>query len=1186
MDDLSSFLVRSGISFQDVPTLFGSSPTHHEGPWSRSPSEELENCIQYVFSDGVVITAREILYHPYSLRIPTQLLPLLSKTHSLVLQAPWLHLFPESRVTLWGHLKSVEQCLLSILFEAQANAKKRPPEDPLELWMALSADAEVPRRACAIQEFDVLLELKSRWTLEATQSPYQALSSISQQSDPGAARLTFQHTPFKPGGIIFENLEINTERGSVLFHPYRKCLELGLFQMLGEDAMLWPSMPTLPMSFEVHGHQKIQKMVRQINEQLINRDYPQIIHPARTTLSNSQILGSVNLEKSGKFSFSREFNFCDQKTQVWNLPLIAQIFAEGLEGGIGATTGKDHRIFAQDRKGQRRDRDLKVLKHSGIFHCILLEFLSFSLGKKSFDGKPIKSGPEFIEHLLEKLGILLFEIEKKAGFFELSPAPPLDRLCSRNVIDLIKRTLANWTALLDQDQESVFTAQGEICLQGGTRIIFQLFEGLLSSLAMRSRGQCFLKLRTGAFPSFTGQEPFRDLQLYAIDPETAPVHPGTDAQVYSPIGPWLNAQQTLQALLPLRPSGIQITYDGLPLNEMDIQDFKPEFNLVEKSDDPSQSGEIDWFELHPKFFFKGQEIGTDSLERLSREGVIEFQGKIYLIQNKNLPNVKRLEAFWSKIQGGQSLANRRRSQDTFLRVAKSQTLEMLALRSTGVAVKGGKRWEEICRFYDSLDQPREPIQTPSSLQAELKPYQKAGVRWLIDIYELGLGGILADDMGLGKTIQTLAFLECLRAQGKMGSTLIVVPTSLTYNWMSETARFTPKIPIKTFQSKSKAEIQDWMSTEPQHALICTYGLFTEHQDFFEKHKWNILVFDEAQNLKNITSKRTTASRSISARFKLCLTGTPLENHLGEFYSLLDLAVSGSLGELSDFREKFVNPDSLDPAEVKYLKLKAKPLVLRRTKSEILKELPPKVESTVKLPFEQKQEKIYRDIALSWNEKVKGSIITDGEARSQLLMLTALLRLRQACSDPGSIPNVKYSERPPKIGVLLEALQEITESGESALVFTQFIHTFERIKKELGLHKIPHYSLHGGTSRPERERMLREFQAEPKGSVLLMTLKTGGVGLNLVKASYVFHLEPWWNPAVENQATDRAHRIGQQKPVQVYRYLMKESVEEKIEILKERKSAKFNALFSSTENDKDLSLSDSRLSQADFEYLLG
>jgi len=331
---------------------------------------------------------------------------------------------------------------------------------------------------------------------------------------------------------------------------------------------------------------------------------------------------------------------------------------------------------------------------------------------------------------------------------------------------------------------------------------------------------------------------------------------------------------------------------------------------------------------------------------------------------------------------------------------------------------------------------------------------------------------------------------------------------------------------------------------------------------------------------------TTASRTVRARFKACLTGTPLENHLGEFYSLVDLVVAGSLGDLSSFREKFVTPETISREEMDFLKLKAKPLVLRRTKAEILSELPPKIETTIRLPFEQKQEKIYRDIALSWNEKVKDSILNQGEAKSQLLMLTALLRLRQACSDPAAIPHIKYSDEPPKVTVLMEALQEVTESGESALVFTQFLHTFDRIKKELKQRNILSFSLHGGTSRVERERILKEFQNTPAGAVLLMTLKTGGVGLNLIKASYVFHLEPWWNPAVESQASDRAHRIGQQKPVQVYRYLMRGSVEEKIEILKERKSAKFNALFTQTENGAPTELTTKgHLSQSDFEYLL-
>jgi SNF2 family DNA or RNA helicase len=621
---------------------------------------------------------------------------------------------------------------------------------------------------------------------------------------------------------------------------------------------------------------------------------------------------------------------------------------------------------------------------------------------------------------------------------------------------------------------------------------------------------------------------------------------------------------------------------------MDTADFQPVFDLKEEfetDDNKSPSQNIDWFELHPKFFFKGIEVETNKLDRLAREGVLEFQGRIYLIQNKNMPSIKRLEAFWAKIQTGKMNDSKRKSADRYLRLPKSQTLEMLALRASGVTVTGGKRWKKICEFFDSLSHLRSSLEIPNTVNADLKAYQKTGVQWLLDLYDLGLGGILADDMGLGKTIQTLSFLEILRDRKEMGSTLILVPTSLTYNWISEATKFTPNIPTFIFQSKVKEQAKEFLNQNPNSALISTYGLFTEHQDFFSNHNWNILIFDEAQNLKNISSKRTTASRRVSARFKLCLTGTPLENHLGEFYSLLDLVVSGCLGELNSYREKFISPESINKADLQFLKLKAKPLVLRRTKTEILSELPPKQESTIKLPFEQKQERIYRDIALSWNEKVKGSILSDGEAKSQLLMLTALLRLRQACSDPGSIPNVRYDEEPPKITVLLEALQEITESGESALVFTQFLQTFDRIKKELKKNQIENFSLHGGTTRVERERVLKSFQESKKGSVLLMTLKTGGVGLNLIKASYVFHLEPWWNPAVENQATDRAHRIGQQRPVQVYRYLMRESVEEKIEILKSRKSAKFNALFSSTEKDAELSSGDGALSQSDFEYLL-
>ncbi|MFN9066013.1 MAG: DEAD/DEAH box helicase, partial [Bdellovibrionales bacterium] len=309
------------------------------------------------------------------------------------------------------------------------------------------------------------------------------------------------------------------------------------------------------------------------------------------------------------------------------------------------------------------------------------------------------------------------------------------------------------------------------------------------------------------------------------------------------------------------------------------------------------------------------------------------------------------------------------------------------------------------------------------------------------------------------------------------------------------------------------------------------------------------------------AKRTIIAKSVKSDFKIALTGTPMENHYGEFYSIVDLLVPGALGDLEEFRKVYVNPSlRLARSDLLDLKLKVKPLLLRRSKKEILSQLPDKQESVVSIAFEQQQKEIYRDIALSYNESVKSALPVDTEGSIQLKMLTALLRLRQACSDPSGLPNVKYDKIPPKIEALVESLEEITASGESALVFTQFLKTLDNTVKYLTEKNVPVLFLHGGLNSAQRQKVLKEFQSGEKGQVLVMTLKTGGVGLNLTQASYVFHLEPWWNPAVENQATDRAHRLGQTKAVQVFRYIMHESLEEKIETLKGVKNEKFKDLF--------------------------
>jgi SNF2 family DNA or RNA helicase len=305
---------------------------------------------------------------------------------------------------------------------------------------------------------------------------------------------------------------------------------------------------------------------------------------------------------------------------------------------------------------------------------------------------------------------------------------------------------------------------------------------------------------------------------------------------------------------------------------------------------------------------------------------------------------------------------------------------------------------------------------------------------------------------------------------------------------------------------------------------------------------------------------------------------------------MDLVVPGCLGELQAFYKAYVNPSQVTQENIQHLRLKTKPLILRRLKSQILSQLPEKIETRVVIPFSDRQRKIYRDVATSWNERVRKIIETEGEAKSQLHMLTALLRLRQVCSCPSALEGVKFPEDPPKLQALRESLLEIVDSGESALVFTQFMETFRRVESLLATEKIAAFGLHGGMRRKEREGALAGFHSHSGGAVMLMTLKTGGVGLNLTKAAYVFHVEPWWNPAAENQATDRAHRIGQTRAVQVCRYIMQESVEEKIEILKERKEKRFASLFSGqnlgeVEAEGELNVGPARLTKADFEHLL-
>jgi superfamily II DNA or RNA helicase len=956
------------------------------------------------------------------------------------------------------------------------------------------------------------------------------------------------------------------------------------------------------------------------------------IEPRQVTLEPSEILPWLAI--SGDATFRLRFALrlpkelsgdgaqdSPPRLEAHGFPRAMNYLIYMLHSGFGATTGFANTQIAHQRRGLKRERDLKLLRHIGFANLLFFEASSLALGLPGSDGELIPN-PQVLRHrLYAKFAAFVSKGDQWNPQAESDEPRSFEHLVSEGLIAILDGLIDQ---ILDDGRPEkcshIYIPEGEVALPGVSRSVLRLLRALVGDLANESAGACFTKVRSQAFENFFHNRPGFDREDWVIRPE---LPAEADARlIYTPgvnerfVIPTAKLPPRGAQLLSLAHFGFELSLDGKSVEKIREGEFRPEFQLTEGVNQQDVQSlalgnrKIDWFELHPKFFFKGKELAVEDALRLSREGVIEFEGRYYLLEQKELPSLKRLTRFWESLHGGgDPLAEptkRRRTEETFFQLPRSRALELLALRASGIDIQGGERWKEICEFYDRLDQVREPLQLPETFKAQLQPYQMTGVQWLDDVRRLGLGGILADDMGLGKTVTSLAFLEMERCRGRLGPTLILVPTSLTYNWLSEAARFAPELRLHLFNSRDPEGLLDFVrqswevspTSADRHSgvVISTYGLVQENVDVFRQVKWDVAIFDEAQALKTITTKRTTAVRQLDAGFKICLTGTPLENHYGEFYSLFDLCVPGALGELPAFRERFVNPVRVLRDDLDELKQRTKPLLLRRTKQQVMSQLPEKREITLKLPFEDEQRRIYRDIATSYNRQIRDRIANEGEGKTQLQMLTALLRLRQVCSDPSGVPGVQYLQEPPKISTLIDAISEVVSEGASALIFTQFLATFQRLRDSLQAAGITHFDMSGQDSRAERERKLRAFEEHNGGAVMLMTLKTGGVGLNLVKATYVFHVEPWWNPAVENQATDRAHRIGQTKSVQVYRYIIQDSVEEKIEILKELKSKRFDALFGVTaENVQELETTptekdeigqgNNRLSQKDFEFLL-
>lgn len=454
-----------------------------------------------------------------------------------------------------------------------------------------------------------------------------------------------------------------------------------------------------------------------------------------------------------------------------------------------------------------------------------------------------------------------------------------------------------------------------------------------------------------------------------------------------------------------------------------------------------------------------------------------------------------------------------------------------------------------------------PVIPPAGLDATLRPYQQQGLNWLQFLREYELAGILADDMGLGKTIQTLAHLLLEKASGRADRpSLVIAPTSLMHNWKSEAGRFAPELRVLILQGIERKK--DFERLDDYDLVLTTYPLLHRDKEILLGREYHLLILDEAQNIKNPKAQAAVIARQINARHRLCLTGTPMENHLGEMWSLFHFLTPGLLGDLRQFNQFYRTPIEKhgDVDRRAALSRRVAPFLLRRSKDTVAAELPPKTEIIRTVELSAGQRDLYETIRVAMEKKVRDEIAAKGLARSHIIILDALLKLRQVCCDPRlvKLEKAKRIGDSAKLDLLMTIVPELLSEGRRILVFSQFTSMLALIEAELVRHKIGYALLTGDTK--DRKGAIESFQSG-RVPLFLISLKAGGVGLNLTAADTVIHYDPWWNPAVENQATDRAHRIGQDKPVFVYKLIAAGSVEEKIVAMQQRKAALAEGILS-------------------------
>ena len=637
------------------------------------------------------------------------------------------------------------------------------------------------------------------------------------------------------------------------------------------------------------------------------------------------------------------------------------------------------------------------------------------------------------------------------------------------------------------------------------------------------------------------------------------------------------AMKFVLEVLPAHSSDSMITYMGATkLRRWKTKRVVPDIST-------SISSGIDWFNIDVSMKLDGKAFDLKKIVELwkknekavelksengkTSEGIAvideDWISRYAPILNRLLSTSKRTKKAISSEDIEKAIAKEEEKAQT-LQVDKFQIGLLSELEAIATQKASDEEWKKNLVKINSFKGLKKQ-RLPKEIQGELRDYQKEGVNWLCFLHEFGFGGILADDMGLGKTLQTLVFLAIMKKRSKLPN-LVIAPTSVVTNWMAEVQKFVPHFEAVLLHGQKRKEHYEEASVAD--LIITTYGLLQRDLEWLTSLEFQVIVLDEAQNIKNARSKTAQAVMQLNGKRRLTLTGTPIENSIMELWSQFNFLMPGFFGDLKEFERDYVKPSNKGNFKKKQpnhglLRRQTRPFILRRLKQNVAKELPPKTEQMLMCEMNDSQRRLYNSILEIVRQQVREKISAGGVKGARIAIFDALLKLRQICCDP-RLSSLAGQDPPTsaKFGLFFQTLTDIIGEGHRVLVFSQFVKMLNLFHDMLDKNNIPFLQLDGSSK--NREKLVNKFQQSDEYPVFLISLKAGGTGINLTAADYVIHYDPWWNPAVEAQATDRAHRIGQKNHLFVYKLITRNSIEEKIIELQKKKKSLADRIVGSSE----------------------